>query len=111
MRTAMRQMMGVFSQLERSMLTARMRAGRKMKSEKGGNAYGGPPLGFKAQDGTLVVDSDEQETVHRIQELRGEGKSLRTIAAVLEAEGHMPKRSTRWHPQTLAAVLKRSKAA
>lgn len=111
MRTAMRQMMGVFSQLERSMLTARMRAGRKMKSEKGGYAYGGPPLGFKAQDGSLVVDSDEQRTVNRIKELHGEGRSLRAIATVLHAEGYTPKRSTRWHPQTLAAVLKRCDAA
>jgi len=77
------------------MRTARMRACRKMNSEKGGYAYGGPPLGIDAQDGTLVVDSDEQQTVHRIKELRGEGNSLRAIAAVLAAEGHMPKRSTR----------------
>lgn len=111
MRTAMRQMMGVFSQLERSMITARMRAGRKMKAEAGGYAFGGPPLGFKAQDRALVPDPQEQATLARIQELRNEGKSLRAIAAILESEGHSPKRSARWHPQTLAQVVRRLEAA
>lgn len=111
MRTALRQMMGVFGQLERSMLTARMRAGRKMKADKGGYAYGAPGLGLKAVEGALVADEREQATLRRIQELRGEGKSLRVIASVLDAEGHKPKRSDRWHPQTLAAVLRRLEAA
>jgi DNA invertase Pin-like site-specific DNA recombinase len=107
MRTAMRQMMGVFSQLERSMLTARMRAGRQMKAQKGGYAFGAPPLGYAAHDGALVKDQAEQETLQRILHLKASGHSLRSIAATLEAEGHKPKRSARWHPQTLAAILSR----
>ncbi|MEY9998152.1 hypothetical protein ABIE67_010273 [Streptomyces sp. V4I8] len=35
MRTAMRQMMGVFAQLERSMIAARLRHGRREKAESG----------------------------------------------------------------------------
>jgi len=107
MRTAMRQMMGVFSQLERSMLTARMRAGRQMKADKGGYAYGAPPLGYAAHDGVLVTDTDEQATVRRIMALHADGASLRSIAETLTAEGHKPKRSQRWHPQTLSAIIKR----
>src|SRR5207244_11738718 len=48
MRTAMRQMMGVFSQLERGMITARLRAGRAAKAASGGYAYGSPPFGWRA---------------------------------------------------------------
>ena len=48
MRTAMRQMMGVFSQLERGMITARLRAGRAAKASAGGYAYGSPPYGWRA---------------------------------------------------------------
>jgi DNA invertase Pin-like site-specific DNA recombinase len=109
MRTAMRQMMGVFSQLERSMLTARMRAGRQMKADKGGYAFGAPPLGYEAHDGALIRKEEEQATVHRIMSLRGEGRSLREIARVLADEGHAPKRSNRWHPQTLAAIIERQR--
>lgn len=111
MRTAMRQMMGVFSQLERSMLTARMRAGRQMKADKGGYAFGAPPLGFAAHDGALVVDAGEQATVARILELHRDGTSLRRMAMVLTGEGHLPKRSDRWHPQTLASIIKRQSKA
>jgi DNA invertase Pin-like site-specific DNA recombinase len=42
MRTAMRQMMGVFSQLERGMITARLRAGRAAKAAAGGTPTGHP---------------------------------------------------------------------
>jgi len=108
MRTALRQMMGVFSQLERSMLSARMRAGRQMKADKGGYAFGSPPLGFEARDGALVAKADEQATVERILTLHREGESLRSIAEVLKLEGRMPKRSQRWHPQTLASVIQRN---
>lgn len=108
MRTALRQMMGVFSQLERSMLTARMSAGRQLKAQRGGYAYGAPPLGYRAHDGSLVRDDTEQATLERARQLRAEGKSLRAIASTLEHEGHKPKRSTKWHPQTVAAVLQRA---
>ncbi|NEW71007.1 recombinase family protein [Streptomyces rhizosphaericus] len=40
MRTAMRQMRGVFAQLERSVIAARLRHGRREKAEQGGYAYG-----------------------------------------------------------------------
>lgn len=111
MRTAMRQMMGVFSQLERSMLTARMRAGRQMKADKGGYAFGAPPLGYEAHDGALVAQSDEQATVERIMALHQSGQSLRQIAMTLANEGHHPKRSDRWHPQTLSVIIKRHQRA
>ncbi len=45
MRTAMRQMMGVFAQLERSMIAARLRHGRREKASQGGYAYGPRPTG------------------------------------------------------------------
>jgi DNA invertase Pin-like site-specific DNA recombinase len=105
MRTAMRQMVGVFSQLERGMITARMRAGRKLKAERGGYAGGGVPLGYESIRGELVVNSEESETRERIFALRAQGLSLREIAKVLEDEGRPTKRGRRWHPETLRLVL------
>ena len=63
MRTAMRQMMGVFGQLERSMVVARLRRGREMKRAAGGYAAGWPPYGCRADDGSLVVVPEEQRAV------------------------------------------------
>lgn len=107
MRTAMRQMVGVFGELERAMIGKRLRDGRKHKASNGGFAYGSPPLGFRAEGKELVKDPAEQVTVRRIFALHDEGKSLREIVVTLTEEGHKPKRSSRWHPQTIAKILQR----
>jgi DNA invertase Pin-like site-specific DNA recombinase len=112
MRTAMRQMMGVFSQLERGMIAARLRAGRRLKAEQGGFAYGSPRFGYKATEKALIPDDDEQASLQRIAELRQEGRSLRQIAAALEAEGHRTKRgNTSWSVASLSRVVARLEAA
>jgi hypothetical protein len=49
--------------------------------------------------------------VDRVVELRGQGRSLRGIAAALEADGHRPRRGERWHPNTLARILERLDAS
>lgn len=107
MRTAMRQMVGVFAQLERSMVVKRMRQGRMRKAEQGGYAVGAPPLGSRAEAGQLVTDEQEAATLARIRELHGGGASLRIVAATLAAEGHRPKRSDRWHPESLRKIISR----
>lgn len=76
MRTALRQMVGVFAQMERGMIAARLRAGRRRKHAEGGYAYGGPPYGFRAERGALVPVPHEQAIVCRMSELRAEGLSL-----------------------------------
>jgi DNA invertase Pin-like site-specific DNA recombinase len=110
MRTAMRQMMGVFGQLERAMIAARLRAGRRLKAERGGFAYGSPPFGYRAEAGELVAVDEEQAALRRIRQLARRGASLRTIARTLESEGHRPKRSECWHPQTLSLIISREGA-
>jgi DNA invertase Pin-like site-specific DNA recombinase len=109
MRTAIRQMMAVFHQLDRAMIVARLQGGRQVKAAQGGYAYGSPRFGQAAdrERHALVPDDDEQATVDRIAELHQGGASLRAIAATLDREGRRPKRGARWHPQTVARVLDR----
>lgn len=108
MRTAIRQVMGVFAQLERATLVARMAAGRRLKAERGGYAGGAPAFGWSAQDHDLVHDTEEQRTLERVLELRQRGLSWRGIADVLGTEGHRPKRADAWHPETLRRVALRA---
>jgi DNA invertase Pin-like site-specific DNA recombinase len=109
MKTAVRQMVGVFAQLERGMIAARLRSGRLLKAERGGYAgFGAPPYGTRSVAGALVVDPDEQEAVDRAFALRSSGASLRTIAETLTSEGYRPKRTARWHPETLRRMLARA---
>lgn len=107
MRTAMRQMVGVFAQLERGMIAARMRAGRSAKAAAGGYAYGSPAFGFRSVDGELIADEDETSTANFIMELHEQGRSLRQIVNALHAEHHRPKRGTVWYPKTIATIIRR----
>ncbi len=106
-RKLIRQVLGAVAEYERSMIALRLRSGRKRKAQGGGYAYGAPPFGFRVEDGELVPDEGEQETLRRARELQEEGASIREIAATLNEEGRRTKRGTRWHPTTVARVLAR----
>ena len=109
MRTAMRQMMGVFAQLERGMIVARLRRGRQVKKELGGYAHGRPPYGFRAEGGALVPMDQEQAAISRARALSKSGKSLRQIAEILGEEGHHPRTGRTWHPPMVARLLRRDR--
>jgi DNA invertase Pin-like site-specific DNA recombinase len=106
-RRLIRQILGAVSEYERSLISLRLRAGRRRKAEVGGYAgYGSPPLGYHAVDGELVPAIHEQRTIARMHELRAAGSSYREIAGVLHKEGHLPKRGGSWHPTTIARALR-----
>lgn len=124
MRKAMRQMRGVFSELERGMIRKRMRSGQRAAAARKAKVYGSPAFGFRAAkqrqaDGkplAVWVAADaprpdggpsEAATLARIRELHAEGLSLRAMIVVLDEEGHRPKRSDRWHPQSLKRIVDR----
>ena len=107
MRTAMRQMRGVFAQLERGMLVMRMYNGRMAKLARGGHAHGAPPFGWQAEGGELVEDGAEQEALHLICELHDQGYSTRTIAEHMVIEGFSPRRAAKWQSTTVAKIIRR----
>jgi DNA invertase Pin-like site-specific DNA recombinase len=82
----------------RRLIRLRLRNGRRRKAERGGYAYGSPPLGWRTEARELVPEAAEQAALARIRELCGEGASVRAIAAALTTEGHRPKRGGGWHP-------------
>lgn len=106
-RKLIRQVLGAVNEYERAMVRLRLRGGRRRKAELGGFAFGSPPFGQRAVDHELVADDDEQRTLARIEELHQSGASLRAMADVLTAEGYRPKRSDRWHPQSLSRIVAR----
>lgn len=104
-RTMIRQILGAVAQYERAMIRLRLRSGKQRKAAAGGFIGGSVPLGFRSESGVLVADPAEQVVRDRIFALRAEGLSLRRIAEQLVAEGRQPKRSMRWHPETIRKVL------
>jgi DNA invertase Pin-like site-specific DNA recombinase len=115
MRTAIRQVMGVFAELDRKNVTKRLRDGRRAKAETGRKAVGAYGYGYrgagKGRDRDAAPDPSEQVAVRRIMELRGQGASYRQIAAVLDAEGLPPRRASHWQPMSIRSVVERASAA
>ncbi|WP_399559438.1 recombinase family protein [Streptomyces chartreusis] len=106
MRTAMRQMRGVFHQLDRGLIIKRLTEGRAAKGARGGYAYGSPRFGQRAVDKELTVDERENAIAELMERWRDEeGLGIRAIAARANAEGLPSKRGGRWHPTTVARVL------
>lgn len=100
MRTALRQVVGVFAELDRRMIVKRMRDGRTAKAETGRKAVGAYAYGTRGEgrgrSRDAVLDEGEQRAVQRIAELRAAGESYRAVAAVLDAEGLRPRRAEKW---------------
>jgi len=108
MRTAVRQMRGVFAQLERGLIRQRMAKGKRAKESKGGYTGGAPPFGFASDGkGNLRPDPRSQAVVDRMRHLREGGASLREIIRTLEEEGVKPPRGGEWHPATVARIIAR----
>lgn len=105
-RTMIRQILGAVSEYERAVIRLRLRSGKQRKAAAGGYVGGGVPLGQRVESKELVADAGELVVRDRILELHTEGKSLRSIAAQLDAEGHKPKRSARWHAETIRCVVR-----
>lgn len=112
-RTALRQIQGVFAQLDRSMLTKRMRDGRRLKAAQGRHAAGIYPFGYRGHHANRTVDKGpdetEQPTVQRIVELRDDGAPYRSIAAQLDREGRRPRYAKSWSAMAVRNVWERER--
>ena len=111
MNTAFRQLMAVFAQLEKDMITMRMSNGRRQKASQGGYSGGRAALGYCAKRGTkkLRVDSSKARAVKRTFELRAKhpGWSLRQLAECLNEEGHTTAQGKKFKPMQVKRILDR----
>ena len=97
-------MLAGFAELERNLIAERTSTALQFKKSRR-QVYGPIPFGYTRDGDTLTSSLAEQEIVMRIQIGRAEGKSLRTIAAELNAAGIVPKRGgRRWYASTVASV-------
>lgn len=112
MRTAMRQVQGVFAQLDRATVVKRMRDGRKAKAAAGRKATGSYAYGSKAtgegRERDAGPDELEQVVVQEIVRRRTAGESYRVIAAALDEQGMRPRRATSWSAMSVRNVAQRA---
>lgn len=111
MRTAMRQMAGVFNGLDRRLAVKRMRDGRRRKAEEGKHAAGQYAYGMhgvgKGKDRDAGPNPAEAAAVALILARRRAGDSYREICRRLDAGGHKPRYAANWNPMTVSSVAKK----
>jgi site-specific DNA recombinase len=101
----MRQIIGTFSQLERGRITERMHAGRTAKRDSGNYAGGRPCLGYRAQNGELIVEPSEVAILKRIRSLRTGRHSYSEIARRLNSEGFKSKLGKKFYHGSVKYIL------
>ena len=103
MRKAMVQMQGIFAELEKSMLVAKLRKARQRVRDETGRCEGPPLFGTKP---------GEQETLDRIRELHRKPRSrprrgFAEIARVLNEEGRPTRTGVPWSRQAVHKLINR----
>jgi len=100
------------SQWEREAIGERTSAALAHKRANGEKTGGAAPFGYRlAADGVhLEHEPAEREALELILALRADGVSLRAIAAQLN-DAAVPARGKRWHPTTVARLVKREQEA
>ena len=110
MRKAMVQMQGVFSELERSTLTRRMKAGRDHQRETGkrnGKAIRTVDRNGKIRiEGTPRLSEKQPRLAKRVIELSKQDLSLYRIAKIVNAEGFRSRKGTPLHGPQIRNILR-----
>lgn len=111
MRTAMRQMAGVFAQLDRAMIAKRLRDGMKAKRAAGKHAtgqyrYGTHGVG-RGRERDAGVNPDEQGAVEIVKSMKAAGHTYRAIATALNESGINPRRAAAWSPAVVWNIANR----
>lgn len=101
MRRALVQIQGIFSELDKNLLVAKLKKARERQKASTGRSEGAKPYGMK--DG-------EEETVHTMRSLRASGLSCDLIAEALNTNGIPARRGGKWLGCTISRILKREEA-
>ena len=101
-----------FAEAERDRISSRVTETKADQRKRGRHLGGSRPFGFRIEKGEgelrggqLVPDAREQAAIARMQAMRAEEKSLRSIAAAMQEEGFSISH------EGVAEVLKREAAA
>ena len=74
--------------VEKENIRIRMSGGRKQKAKCGGYAGGKAPMGYKVENGRLVINEDEAEVVRFILNCKNAGMKMRETLREVNAKGY-----------------------
>ena len=105
MRTAFRQLMGMFAQLERATIQARLDSGLHAKAQTGKSTGGRLPFGYMPWKQDIAVDPAEAPIVRRVFELHRHSMGQESIVVVAARE--FPEKCSRWNQAMVSRMLRR----
>lgn len=97
------------AEMERDNITKRTSGGRKMKASRGGYSGGGAPMGYKIENGALVINEAEADVVRKIFELRDAGDTMPGIVDALNNGGYATRRGGKFQISTIQGILNNRK--
>lgn len=100
---------GLFNQLHVLQTRQKTMAALRHMAQNGQHTGGKPALGYRSENGRLVLDEKEAPIVRRIFKEYYSGKSYREIVAGLNADGITTKLGNAWGNNSLNAILKNEK--
>jgi DNA invertase Pin-like site-specific DNA recombinase len=95
-RVAMRQMMGVFAELDRKSIVYKLRAARQRKRQQTGRCEGRKPFGSRPGEDSIIA---------RMKQLRVAGETWESIAKILNEEKLMPRKGKQWYATSIRRVV------
>lgn len=103
-------MLAVLAEFERDLISERTKTALSYKRANGYKTGGPVPFGYDADStGKLSKNLDEQKAIKLIHKLRGEGLSLRAIAAELQKRGILTRTGrVKWQASAINEILKRA---
>ena len=107
-RVLVRQILGSFSQYEKSQIAMRLSLGRLNKARKGGYAGGSRPTGYRVENKDLFINEMEASTVKAIFRMKANHKGLREIARELNRGNYPTTRGGAWYAATVRYILNNS---
>lgn len=98
---------GAVAEFERAKIRDRMLRGKRQKVKQGGIAQvPSKMLGYRYQQGRLVVESREADTVRRIFELAARDYGAYRIGQALAQEGRRPRFGLTWSSPQILRILR-----
>lgn len=92
------------AEMERENIMKRTSGGRVIKAAKGGYSGGQPPMGYRVQDGKLVINPEEADVVRFIFKQKFAGHTMLSTVDALNEAGFTTRRGKKFVISTVQSI-------